>query len=116
MLEYTGFTALALGREYAFALHGADAPARSFTIVIAAAAFGPGRLKYQEGPDLCYGKLQAALAAEDLDGPVRPRQQVTESDIVAYRASGRAKARKPTEEQRLEAKQRAKVHRSSSFV
>ena len=116
MLEYTGFTALARGREYVFALHGADATERSFTITIAAAAFGPGRLKYQEGPDLCYGKLQAALAAEEMDGPVGPRQQVTDSDIMAYRASGRAKARKPTEEQRLEAKQRAKVRRSSPFV
>ena len=115
MLEYTGFTALPLGREYAFALHGTDVPARSFTLVIAAAAFRPGLLKYQEGPDLCYGKLQAALAAEEVEGPVCPRQQVTESDIMAYRASGRAKARKPTEEQRLEAKQRAKVNRSSHF-
>jgi hypothetical protein len=113
MLQYTGYRNLAGGREYAFALHAFEAPGRSFTVLIAAAAFRPGLLKYQDGPDLCYGKLQAALAGEELNGPVCSSQRVTESDIERYRAAGRAKVRKWTDEQRLAAKQRAKASRLS---
>lgn len=112
MLQYTGFAVLPSGRQYAFALHDPKLPERSFTVVIAARDFGVGLLKYQDGPDLCYGKLQAALAAEELDGPVSARQQVTETDIEAYKASGRAKSRKWTDEQRRQAKEHAKAQRA----
>jgi hypothetical protein len=108
MLQYTGFTTMRGARQYSFSLHALDVPARFFTVVIDAAAFAPGLLKYQEGPEICYRKLWAALAAEEQDRPVCSGHRVTQSEIVAYKAAGRSRARTWTEEQRLDAKQRLK--------
>lgn len=110
MLVYTGFAIVPGGREYSFSVPGVNVPARSFTVMIREASFRPGLLKYQEGPGICYGKLTAALAAEPVDCPVCARQCVSETEVVAYHASGRAKARTWTEEQRQEAKRRFKAN------
>ena len=116
MLQYTGFAIVPGGREYSFSVPGHTAPTRSFALVIKDAAFRPGLLKYQEGPGVCYAKLQAALAAEDADCPLCPRQQVTESEAAEFKAAGRAGVRTWTEEQRLKAKQRFKAARAERLV
>jgi len=112
MLQYTGFAIVPGGRLYSFSVPGHEAPARCFTVVIENAAFRPGLLKYQEGPEICYGKLLAALSTEEDASPLSPQQRVSEPEVVAYKASGRTKVRKWTEEQRLEAKQRFKASRA----
>lgn len=116
MLQYTGFSTVPGGREYGFSVLVHDTPARAFTVIIEEAAFRPGLLKYQEGPGICYGKLLAALQSEECDSPLCPRQRVTESEVAAYKASGTAKVRKWTEEQRLEAKQRFKASRAERLA
>jgi hypothetical protein len=114
MLHYTGFRIEHLGREYQFTLSGGTAPVRWFTVHIGAAAFRTGGLKYQDGPELCYGKLQVLLAAEQENGPVADSQQVTASDIAIYQSTGRAKGRTWTEDQRHAARLRAKANRFPS--
>lgn len=106
MLQYLGFTVRPATREYNFSALVKDSPGRAFTVVIDHSAFRHGLLKYQEGPGLCYGKLLAALEAETGDSPLCSRQQVTEGEASAYTLSGRAKGRKWTEEERLEARKR----------
>ncbi len=112
MLQYTGFTVLPATREYTFSVFVKDTPDRSFTVIIDEMTFRHGFLRYQEGPGLCYGKLQAALDAETGDSPLCSRQQVSEGEASAYTLSGRAKGRKWTEEQRLEAKRRFNATRA----
>ena len=116
MLMYTGFTVVPGGREYGFSVPGHNTPTRYFTVVIKDAAFRPGLLRYQEGPEICYGKLLTALAAEQSDLPVGARQDVTESEVAEYQASGRAKVRRWSEERRLEAKLRFKANRAQGIV
>ena len=117
MLLYTGFSVVPSGREYGFSAPGPNTPTRYFTVVIKNAAFRPGLLKYQEGPEICYGKLLAALAAEQSDCPVCARQDVTESEVAQYQASGRAKkGPRWSEERRLEAKARFKANRAEGLV
>ena len=116
MLIYTGFTVVPGGREYGFSVPGNNTPTRSFTVVIGDGAFRPGLLKYQEGPEICYGKLLTALAAEQSDCPLCARQDVTESEVAEYKASGRAKVGRWSEERRLEAKRRFKANRAQGLV
>ena len=116
MLIYTGFTVVPGGREYGFSVPGYNTPARSFTVMIKDAAFRPGLLKYQEGPEICYGKLLTALAAEQSDHPLGARQDVTESEVTEYQASGRTKLRRWSEERRLEAKRRFRAKRAEGLL
>lgn len=109
MLTYTGFSVVAAGREYSFSLSKIDNPIRYFTVVIANAIFRPGLLKFQEGPEVCYGKLAAALVDEPSAAPVSDRLFVTEAEASQYQSAGRSKSRVWTDEQRLEAKRRFKA-------
>ncbi len=105
-LEYLGFSVLANGREYSFRVAGEDSADRSFTVIVVNADFLPGKLKYQEGPDISYRKLLSTLAVEQGDPPMCLRQKVTEADVADYIALGSARTRKPTEEQRAAARER----------
>jgi hypothetical protein len=61
-VEYLGFQDVPGHREYQFAVYGEDPPARCrFTIALA--AFTAGRVRMQDGPDVCYQRLLRALAA-----------------------------------------------------
>lgn len=115
MLVYIGFTIVPGGREYNFSVPNRETPTRSFTVTIPNAVFRPGLLKFQEAPGICYGKLVAALAIEEADTPLSARQQVTELEVSEYQASGKAKVRKWTDEQRLAARQRMKAARAGGF-
>ena len=103
-IQYLGFSVVASGREYSFRVLGQDNGDRSFTVAIANADFLPGRLKYQEGPDISYRKLLTALALEQSDSIMGLRQQLTESEVADYTAAGKTKARIWTEEQRMAAR------------
>ncbi len=99
-LEYLGFSVLPKGREYRFWFPEKDSEGRSFTVVVRNADFLPGKLKFQEGPDISYRKLLGALAVELGDARMPLQQQVTETDVAEYIALGSVKARKWSEEQR----------------
>lgn len=105
-LQYLGFSVVTGGREYNFRMAGEDNADRSFIVIVGNAAFLPGRLKYQEGPDITYRKLLSALAVEPGNPPMCLRQQVTESEVTDYTAAASPKARKWTEEQRTTAGER----------
>lgn len=110
MLQYIGFVSAGGAREYSFTLSAKEVPSRLFTVSIANALFRPGLLRFQEGPEICYGKLMIALKTEEgQTHPLDCRQCVTESEVEFYRSAGKSKARVWTEEQRLEARQRFKT-------
>ncbi len=105
-LQYLGFSVVTGGREYNFRTVGEGHADRSFIVIVGNGAFLPGRLKYQEGPDLSYRKLLSALAVEQGNLPMGLRQQVTESEVTDYTAAASPKARKWSEEQRTTAGER----------
>ena len=67
-VEYLDFQNVPDYREYRLAVYGPDGPAE-FRFRIAIAAFGAGRVRLQDGPDVCYQKLQRAVAAGDAASP-----------------------------------------------
>ena len=79
-LRYLGVSVLAGRREYSFVIR--DEEERRFTLVVCDADFASKRISFQEAPDLCYQKLEAALKADDsVEGPVL----VTAEDVIRYR-------------------------------
>jgi hypothetical protein len=91
-LEYVGFLNEPTRRAYRFrARSGADA--REYTVSIAHAAFASRQALLQDGPDICFQKLQRAVTEFGLDGATDVA--VTESDLATYREAHTTPARRP---------------------
>ena len=107
LVRYMGFAVVANGREYQFRVGGehADDEARIFTVSIATSDFRPGRLKFQEGPDIAIRKLRDVLACQQ--GATLPElhQELSASEVTDYTAKGPAKSKALTEEQKIAARQ-----------
>jgi hypothetical protein len=61
-VEYVDFQDVAEYREFRFRVRVLDA-STEVRARIPVAAFGPGRMRFQDGPDLCYRKVVEAVAA-----------------------------------------------------
>lgn len=106
-VRYMGFAVVTSGREYQFSVAGehTDDEPRIFKVCIATADFRPGRLKFQEGPDIAIRKLRDLLAAHQGDAPPELHQELSASDVSDYTAKGPAKSKALTEEQKIAARQ-----------
>jgi hypothetical protein len=102
-----GFAVVASGREYRFSVAGehADDEVRIFTVSIATPDFRPGRLKFQEGPDIAIRKLRDVLACQQAGTVPERQQQLSPSEVTDYTAKGPAKSKALTEEQKIAARQ-----------
>jgi hypothetical protein len=90
-LEYVGFHNAPSRREYRFrARSGSEA--REYTIWIAHAAFAARQALLQDGPDICFQKLQREVAEFGLGGEAHVA--VTESDFASYREAHAPPARR----------------------
>jgi len=67
-VEYLDFRNVPDHREYRFAVYGADG-SDEIRFRIPTAAFGAGRVRLQDGPDVCYQKLLRAVAARETSNP-----------------------------------------------
>ena len=67
-IEYLDCQTLPEYREYRLAACGPDGPVES-RFRIALAAFDAGRVRIQDGPDVCYQRLLRAVAAGETVGP-----------------------------------------------
>jgi len=86
-IEYLGFQSVGEHREYRLSVHGPDAVAE-YRFRIPVTAFGSGdRLRLQDGPDVCYQKLQQCLAeAASEGGPEAERVvMIDDADLAGYR-------------------------------
>ena len=106
-VRYVGFAVVTSGRQYQFRVAGEhpDDEARIFTVSIATSDFRPGRLKFQEGPDIAIRKLRDVLACQQ--GNIQPElhQELSASEVTDYTAKGPAKSKALTEEQKIAARQ-----------
>jgi hypothetical protein len=81
-VEYVDFQNVADCREYRLRVSGPDG-STEFRLRISIAAFGPGRLRLQDGPDVCYQKLLRSVAA----GETASAEVITidDVDLASYR-------------------------------
>jgi len=91
IVQYMGYEAKSLAREYAFQVREAGAD-REFTLHIANEAFLSHRISYQDAPGVCSQRLQAELAAH-ANHPSETDYVITSAELDAYRAS---RAQKPS--------------------
>jgi len=85
-VEYVGFRSSETTREYTLRVKQAAGVTDDFTLAIANEAFISHRVRYQDGPDICFLKLQRELAA--LDGALPASYlSITDADLEEYRAA-----------------------------
>jgi len=91
--EYVGFTVTEVSREYRLRVTSMGEEARNFTVAIPNKAFLARQVRYQDAPDVCFLKLQRALAAHA--GLQGTRLTVTASELEEYRESHAPRPGKP---------------------
>lgn len=85
IVQYLGFKARQLVREYFFHVREAGAE-REFTLSIANEAFLSHLARYQDGPDICAQRLQVELAAH-ANHPSETDYVITSAELDSYRTS-----------------------------
>jgi hypothetical protein len=97
-VHYLGFRTTEDGREYTLRAHAPTS--RLFVMLIAHRHFTSGRVRFQDGPDVCCAKLTRALTEESgVPEPDCPFE-FTAEDLLAYRVdhaapvSGRRRERR----------------------
>ena len=83
VVQYVGFQAKALSREYTFQVREAGED-RKFTLNIANEAFVSHRARYQDAPAICSERLQAELAAHS-NHPAETKYEITGAELDTYR-------------------------------
>jgi hypothetical protein len=95
IVQYRGFQAKRLAREYSFQVREAGAE-REFTLSIANDAFLSHLARYQDGPDICAQRLQAELTAH-ANHPSETQYVISAAELDSYRTSRAVKpSRYPT--------------------
>jgi len=81
-IQYVGFEVAASSRVYAFHVINAPDAARDFSVTVQSQAFRPDGLKIQDGPCICFERLD-----KELRGPaslVECHLMIGERDIKEY--------------------------------
>jgi hypothetical protein len=91
-VQYVGFQAKALVREYSFIVRRALNETSEFTLTIGNEAFGSRRVRFQDGPEICSLRLHRELAVFG-DLPPQAHYQISETDLDDYRSCHAPKAR-----------------------
>jgi hypothetical protein len=85
-VEYVGFTTKGAHRVYQLRVRrGATEPV-DVNVLIASAAFTAGRVRYQDGPEVCFLKLQKELLAA-AEGKPAKEFSVSDADLADYKAA-----------------------------
>ena len=85
-VQYVGFKAKALAREYSFIVRRALNEDSEFTVTIGNEAFGPRGVRFQDAPDICSLRLHRELAAFG-NHPPQAHYRISETDLDDYRSS-----------------------------
>jgi hypothetical protein len=83
-IAYKGFKSEGDYREYTLVAHTPDGECE-FQFLISLGAFTDGRLKLQDGPDICYRKLLSDIAAGE---PLTSRKHTfVDQELASYRTA-----------------------------
>ncbi len=86
LIEYLEFRAGETAREYRLRVRrGADV--RGVTVAIPNEAFLSGRARYQDGPGICFLKIQRELAAQEEGALLARDHRVTDEELEEYKVS-----------------------------
>ncbi len=81
---YVGFDVAPTSRSYSFRVTDGAKEARNFTVKVLLNAFRGTQLKFQDGPELCHGRLKRELQAESVESPAKPNLSVEEWDAEDF--------------------------------
>ena len=85
-VQYVGFEAKALVREYRFIVRRALNETSEFTLTIENEAFGSRLVRYQDAPEICSLKLHREFAVF-ANHPPQTHYRISEIDLDEYRDS-----------------------------
>ena len=91
-VQYVGFEAKTLVREYSFVVRRGLNETSEFTLTIRNAAFGPAGVRFQDAPEICSMRLHRELAV-DGNVPAESHFSISEGELNDYR---QAHAPKPS--------------------
>ena len=91
IVQYVGFQATALVREYTFAVRESAGDPLEYTLTIANEAFASRRVRYQDAPEICSLRLHRELDAHG-NHPPTINFCVTDAELANYELSRRPKA------------------------
>ena len=91
-VQYMGFEAKALVREYSFTVQRALNETSKFTLTILNEAFGSRRVRFQDAAEICSLRLRQELAAFG-NNPPQAHYEISESDLDDYRRAHEAKSK-----------------------
>ena len=92
-IEYLGFTVNEGTREYKLRARQPQGKFQAFTLSISNEAFLAHRVRYQDGPDICFLKLQRELIASGDTLPAL-HHEVTDAELEEYRVAHAPKPNK----------------------
>ena len=101
IVQYVGFEAKDLVREYTFSVREPASQPRAYTLTIANEAFESHRARYQDAPDICLLKLRHELAT----GATQPEATcfcVSDMELAAYHSGHKEKQPKSLASKRTE--------------
>ena len=84
IVQYVGFQAKPLVREYTFAVSEGPGDTLHYTLAIAQEAFVSHRARYQDAPEICSLRLRQELEAH-ANHPPATHFRVTDADLASYR-------------------------------
>ncbi len=85
-VQYLGFEAKALVREYSFLVRQGLNETREFSLTIVNEAFHSRRVRFQDAPEICSLKLHRELAAF-ANRPPETHYRISEIELDEYRNS-----------------------------
>ncbi len=83
-IQYVGFNVAASSRIYNFDVLDTREEAREFTVKVQSEAFRPARLKAQDGPGICFERLEQELEGETQESRAESHLHIGEQDIEEY--------------------------------
>ncbi len=92
-VQYVGFEAKLIVREYNFLVRGMSSEPSEVTFSILNEAFHPRGLRFQDAPDICSLKLHRELA-DSANQPLKTHYRLSETELSAYCDSHTPKAAK----------------------
>jgi len=86
VVQFAGFKAKGLVREYSFTVREQANEPREFTLTIPIVAFDERRVRYQDAPDVCSLKLRKELAA-NANHPGPSHYDITDAELEDYKGA-----------------------------
>lgn len=86
LIEYVSFRAGDVVREYQLWVR-CGTEGYGVTVAIPNEAFLSGRVRYQDGPDISYLKVQREIAAAEAGVPPGRDHWLTDEELAEYKAS-----------------------------